>query len=271
MQRLTWRWLWIWVGVLVAGCGQFWSSNGTPSSTREPTLPLLGYTRLPPTPTLSLWPVFTVTPLTGADSSSVGSSSVALFLSVGGPACYETPLGSLVCLGQVHNPLDKPVEQVAVGVQLLARDGTLLADQETGISRWLLPAGAAGPYRVIFDTIPDGYLWARPYVKAGQIAGDVEHRYASLALREVSGAFVLDQYQVTVSITNKSLHPVSDIAVTMTLLDELGHVTGFKREYLDTRRQLAPGETVALSLKVIPQGPNTVGFDAFAEGYLVQN
>ncbi len=201
----------------------------------------------------------------------MGASSVALFLRVSNPACYETPLGSLVCLGQVYNPLDKPVEQVAVGVQLLARDGTLLAAQEAVISRWVLPEGATGPYRIIFDPVPPEYLWARPYVKTGQVASDIEHRYASLALQEVSGAFVIDQYQVTVSITNKSLYPVEGIAVTMTLLDEVGQVTGFRREYLDTHRRLAPGETLALSLKVIPQGPNTVAFDAFAEGHLAQH
>ena len=45
MERLTWRWLWIWVGVLVAGCTHVWSSDGTPVPTREPTLPLLGYSQ----------------------------------------------------------------------------------------------------------------------------------------------------------------------------------------------------------------------------------
>ena len=55
----------------------------------------------------------------------------------------------------------------------------------------------------------------------------------------------------------------------MTLLDQYGRVTGFRRVYLDPDRRLAPGDSLALTLKVIPQGPNTVAFDAFAEGYIV--
>ena len=46
-------------------------------------------------------------------------------------------------------------------------------------------------------------------------------------------------------------------------------MTGFRRVYLDPGRQLQPGESLALTLKVIPQGPDTVAFDAFAEGYIV--
>ena len=41
--------------------------------------------------------------------------------------------------------------------------------------------------------------------------------------------------------------------------------------YLEAGQRLKPGESLALTMKVIPQGPNTVGFDAFAEGRLVLN
>jgi hypothetical protein len=271
MERLTWRWLWIWVGVLVAGCTHVWSSDGTPVATREPTLPLLGYTRLPPSLTPSLWPVVAATPLITAEATSMSATSMALYLSVSGPACYETAVGSLMCLGQVHNPLDKPVEYVTVGVHLLTRDGTILAAGEATLSRSVLPPGASGPYRVLFDSKPAGYAGAHPFVMTGEIAEDYEGRFASLTMQEVSGAFVIDQYQVSLSLANKGTRPISGIAVTMTLLDEYSRVTGFRRMYLEPDRRLDPGDSLALTLKVIPQGPNTVAFDAFAEGYIVPN
>ncbi|MCZ7540192.1 MAG: hypothetical protein M5U29_09800 [Anaerolineae bacterium] len=271
MERLTWRWLWIWVGVLVAGCTHVWSSDGTPVPTREPMLPLLGYTRLPPSLTPSLWPVYAATPLIAAENANIGVSSVARHLVVSGPACYETAVGSLMCLGQVHNPLDKPVEHVTVGVHLLARDGTPLASGEATLARSVLPAGASGPYRVLFDSSPAGYAGAYPFVLTGEIAANYEGRFATLAMQEVSGAFVIDQYQVSLSLANKGKTPVSGITVTMTLLDQYDRVTGFRRVYLDPDRRLAPGDSLALTLKVIPQGPNTVAFDAFAEGYIVPN
>jgi hypothetical protein len=252
MQQHRWRWLWIWVGVLVAGCGQIWSSEGTRTATREPTLPLLGYTLLPPSLTPGFWSAYTATPLIPpASTSMIGSPApIAVYLNVTGPTCYETPIGSLVCLGQVYNMLDSPVEQVTVGV---------------------LPAGSAGPYRVLFDRLPDGVVNARPIILSGQIAPDVGNPYANLTLQEVSGTFVIDQYQVSVSIINLNPSAVGHIAVTMTLLDDQHRVTGFRQVYLDADRRLVPGESLALTVKVIPQGSNTVAFDAFAEGYLIQN
>ena len=79
MQQRRWRWLWIWVGVLVAGCGQLWSSETPAPETREPTLPLFGYTLLPPTLTPSLWPVGSATPLLSVDGIS-GISPLAMYL-----------------------------------------------------------------------------------------------------------------------------------------------------------------------------------------------
>jgi hypothetical protein len=271
MQRQHWRWLWIWVGVLVAGCGQIWSSDRTPPPARETALPLFGYTLLPPSLTPSAWPVSTATPLFAVDGSGALLSPLAVYLAVTGPACYETPVNSLICLGQVRNTLDVPVEQVVVAVQLLARDGTPLAAHAAYLSRWMLPSGLAGPYSVLFETIPDGYAGAYAFVVSGQVAQNADGRYAHLTLRQISGSFVIDQYQVALSIVNESQYAVEQVVVTMTLLDRYGQVTGFRQVYLDGRRQLKPGEALAVTIKVIPQGPNTVAFDVFAEGRFAAN
>ena len=188
-----------------------------------------------------------------------------------GAACYETPVGSLMCLGQVHNEWDKPIEQVSVGVQLLAHDGTPLATEETLVSRWVLPAGATGPYRVLFDTLPEDYAGARAYVVSGHEVPTTGQQYAGLTLQPASGAFTRDQYNITFSVMNKSYRPVEQVTITMTLLDDNGLVTGFRRIPLEATRRLDPSEALALTIKVIPQGPNTVAFDAFAEGYYAQN
>jgi hypothetical protein len=264
MQRRRWRWLWLWVGVLVAGCGQILSSDS--AATPEPTLSLWGYTLLPPSLTPGIWPKVTATPLVTADPTG---SHLALYVQVTGAACYETPIGSLICLGQVRNTFDLPVKEVQVEIQLLAGDGSLLAAQEAFVSRWMIPAGAVGPYRVLFDRVPEGYTRALAFVKTGQVVTDTNSRYVALALNPVSGEFVLDQYQITLSIINRSPVAVDQIAVTMTLLNASDQVTGFRRMYLDSSRQLPPGESLTITLKVIPQGENTVAFDAFAEGYLV--
>jgi hypothetical protein len=250
----------------VAGCGQIMSSDG--AATPKPTLTLWGYTLLPPSLTPGIWPMMTATPLVTADPTG---SHLALYLHVAGAACYETPIGSLICLGQVQNTFDLPVKEVQVEIQLLTSDGMLLAAQDAFVSRWMIPAGADGPYRVLFDRVPEGYVGAFAFVKTGEVVTDADSRYTALTLNPVSGAFVLDQYQITLSIINKSPTPVDQIAITMTLLDERNQVTGFRRMYLDPNRRLPPGESLTITVKVIPQGQNTVSFEAFAEGYLVPN
>ena len=261
MHRL--RWLWIWVGVLVAGCGQVWSSGSSPSATSVPTLPLLGYTLLPPSFTPSIWPRYTATPLLMADNPSAPP-----IINMSGTTCYETPVGSLVCLGQFHNPLNTPLEHVMVRVQLLARDGFPLASGDALVARWMIPPGATGAYRVIFDRIPEGYAGVYAFVQSAQLVAHTTD-YAELAIQPVSGTFVLDQYQVTLSIINRTPHSVERIAITMALLDKDDRVTGFRRMLLEPERRIDPGESMALTMKVIPQGENTVSFDAFAEGFFV--
>lgn len=269
MRHQGWRWLWIWVGVLAAGCGQVWSSDSSATSTREPTLPLWGYTLVPPAFTPTAWPVQTDAPLITADN--LGSATIAMHLHVQGAACYETPVGSLVCLGQIYNQWDGPVEQVTAIVQLLGADGSPLVTQETPLSRGVLPAGAVGPFRALFESPPDGYAGARAFVRAGNITASSDTSYTTLTLQPASGAFVLDQYQVSLTVVNKQSRAVEQITVTMMLLDRDGFVTGFRRVPVDTTERLNPGEALALTIKVIPQGPNTIGFDAYAEGYYTEN
>jgi hypothetical protein len=263
MQSQRWRWLWIWFGFLVAGCGQFWPSEGTPPPDPDPTLPLWGYTLLPPT----AWPLHTATPRLSLDTPP----SVAFYLVATGSSCYETSVGSLVCLGKIYNPLDIPVEQVTVMVQLLSDSGETLASGETVLAREVIPAHASGPYRVLFEHVPERYAQSTVYIKSGEVAQNAENRYVELALWQVSGTFVLDQYQASLSLVNKSSYAVDQVVITMILVDRYGQVTGFKEVALGSDRQLLPGESLAMTIKVIPQGENTVGFEAFAEGQPIEN
>ncbi|NDJ79342.1 MAG: hypothetical protein GYB65_24080 [Chloroflexi bacterium] len=221
---------------------------------------------LPPTITPGILPVRTATPLLPTDGTTARMSSIALYLNVSGAACYETAVGSLVCLGQVHNPLDVPVEQVTVGVQLVNAEGVVLADQQALVFRWIIPPNAAAPYRVLFERVPPGYAGAYVYVGTGEVAHDVDLRYAVLTAQPVSGTFMIDEYQVTLSVLNEGTTVAQHLAATMTLLNENGQVTGFARIQPDQGVHLAPGEALALSIKVIPQAQGTVAFDAFVEG-----
>lgn len=270
MQARRWRWLWIWVSVLVAGCGQGLSSDATPPPTRGSPFPLFDYTLLPPSLTPSVWPLYTATPLLTADSASTGVSQAEVYLFVSGPTCYETPVGSLVCLGRVQNPLEVPVERVIVVVQLLALDGYPLATEHAATARMLLPASSFAPYRVLFEQIPDQYAGAYAFAKSAQLA-EYPGRYASLSLHQTHGGFVNGQYEVSLVLHNDSPAAAEQVSVTVTLLDAAGRVTGFRQVALEDDRRLEPGESLSLVIKVVPQGSNTVTFETFASGLLSPN
>jgi hypothetical protein len=203
------------------------------------------------------------------DIATPTASPYAFYLRAGPPSCYETPLGSLICLGQVYNTLEAPLENVMVSVTLLSHDGLPLADQSALLSRSLLPAGSLGPYRVIFDSVPAGYDSATAAIDAAEVAIDAEHRYADLELKQVAVVFNEQQFKVTVSVSNHSGQPVEKLTLTVTLLDRSGHVTGFRQVTLADNYVLEPNQPMSLTISVIPQGANTVSFDAFAEGHLV--
>jgi len=264
MQRQYWRWLWIWVGVLVAGCGQGWSSDRTPPpATREPTLPLWSYTLAPPSLTPGLWTLHT------ADANNSALLPLTLYLSVTTPACYETPVGSLVCMGQIKNGFHLPMEGIWIGVQLLAADGQALAAGASPLAQPILEPGLAGPYRVQFDSVPDGYVKIYAFVISGDVAEDAAQRYANLSAKQVGVMFIEGHYQITLSLCNQSPLPADQITLTITLLGEEAEVTGFRQLFLDQR--LLPRECLTVSGQVIPQGKNTVAFDTFAWGRLPGN
>jgi hypothetical protein len=223
---------------------------------------------LPPSLTPAIRPLHTPTPYITLEA---GSFPYALYLMLSGTACYETPVGSLLCMGQIHNRATVPVDRVHVEVQLLAQDGTPLVTREITLAQNWIPAGGSGPYRVLFETIPNGYAGVYAYVKGGEIAYTAQYLYANLVTRQIGGTFTNGQYQVTLSICNYSTVPVTDINVLVTLLDADHQVTGFRQMALGNEHLLAPGESISLTIKVIPQGMNTVSFTAFADGLLQMN
>ena len=153
-------WLWCWLGVLVAGCATAVFSGSTSQS---PTPALLGLTFpfATPTPVLRLLRTPTSRTLTPLATNMVGLTWVMptpLPMPLTPPTCYETPVGSLWCLGLVHNGLTVGVSQLIVRVYLVNAEGTGLAQQETALALSTLLPDEAVPYGVLFGSIPEGSL-----------------------------------------------------------------------------------------------------------------
>ncbi len=139
-------WFWWWLGVLVAGCSPTFFQVSTPQA---PTPPLLNLTLPHPTAT----PILRLLRTPGlATMTRVFATPFPLLLE--SPTCYETPAGSVWCLGLVRNELTVPVDQVVVRVYLVKADGTPLAEQDVRVARSVLPPGGISPYRALFASMP---------------------------------------------------------------------------------------------------------------------
>ncbi len=77
--------------------------------------------------------------------------SIPLLLLIYPPTCYGTRPDNLICLGIVENPLEYPVESVAVDVRLLRADGEVTLDERSTVEQTSIPAGESAAYQALFQ------------------------------------------------------------------------------------------------------------------------
>jgi len=222
-------------------------------------VPLLGLTlpSITPTPILRLL----------RTPGSIFTRTLAptpLPIRVDSPICYETPVGSLVCLGVVHNVLTTPIGWITIHIYLVRLDGSVLLDQQTIAARRVLAPGESSPYAVVFNKMPADY--------AGPIAlletADQVTDFKPLAIRNTQSEMRDAQYFVTGTLVNSQGKALSNLSVVVTLYDGKGNVTGFRQLNLPADQSLASGASMPFSLEVIPQGTGTARVEASAEGRL---
>ena len=251
-------WLWWWLGVLVAGCGQAVLPGPTPPST--PLLTLALSSTATPTPILRLLRTPTVkftsiTPVTRAIATPFP-------VPISPPTCYETPVGSLWCLGLVRNGLTITLERVVVRVYLLNGEGTALVGTDTAIAHRLLAPGETSPYGVLFDAVPDG--------NAGPVtvlisALEYNGPRATLDVRNMHSESRESGYHVTGTLTNPTTMPLEHMALIVTLFDANQRVTGFRQMRWPANQQLAPSAMLAFDVDAVPQGQGTVRAEVSGE------
>ncbi len=253
-------WLWWWLGVLVAGCSQV-TFSGT--GTAAPTLSIFNLTRTPITPTPILRLLRTPTPHNPVARTRIAPTPLPVPLTP--PDCYETPVGSLWCLGLVRNPLTTPIEQVTLQVYLVSADGTALTDANTMLSLAVLGPGESAPYGVLFNSIPQDYAGPVVVLTSTRTAQSVKH--AELEVHDLRYEVADSLYSVHGTLVNTASVPVKRLTVVVTLFDANGRVTGFRQAVWPADQTLAPQGSLSFQLDVAPQGLGTMRVEATAEAW----
>lgn len=175
-----------------------------------------------------------------------------------GVAFYQTPVGSLLGLGEVVNTTAITLTNVQVEVTLLSDASRPLLETDAFISMDLLPPGTRSPFKALFVTPPPGWANYQVNIIRGQEAGALASAYVPVSVLEAEGGPEGPQFEVSGTIANASADRVAesvDVFVTTYAAD--GTVTGFRRSALTLDAidgGLSPGDEMAFSLLLTTYG-----------------
>jgi hypothetical protein len=235
------------------------------TSTRTPTLTLLNLTRpvfIPTsTPILRLLRTPTLRATNMASLTLIAPTALPILPDV--PTCYETPVGSLWCLGLIRNSLTVPITEIIIRVYLVRADGTALADGQTFTARKTLAPGEFSPYGVLFSSTPEGF--------AGPVATLISARQANATYQVV--VHVLESqwrdgaFHVSGSLVNANIAPLHRLSVVATLFDSTERVTGFREMRWPDTQLLDSGAALPFEFDATPlaAGTSRVEVNANAE------
>jgi LysM repeat protein len=185
-----------------------------------------------------------------------------------GVACYETPVGSLWCLGEVVNTTATSVTNVQMLVTLYDAGGQRVAQADTFIAADLIPPGERSPFGVLFVDPPPGQVVPQVTLVRGQIAGDLAASYVSVSAIETQGRPSGPQFEVSGLVQNDGALAAGSVSVIVTIYDAEGLVTGFRHASVALEAPLAPGETAPFSLLLNFHGDAPADFSVIALGHL---
>jgi LysM repeat protein len=210
---------------------------------------------------------------TGEEEDGGGGSGSLLLLTptplpfgVQGVACYETPVSSLWCLGEVVSTVNSPVTNVQILVTLFDAGGQRVAQADTFVAADLIPPGGRSPFGVLFVDPPPGQVVPQVTVIRGQVAGELAASYVSVSAIEVKGESSGPQFEVSGTVQNDDGLTAGRVSVIATTYDASGLVTGFRQETVSLEAPLVPGATAPFSLLLNFYGDVPVDFSVIALG-----
>jgi LysM repeat protein len=187
-------------------------------------------------------------PAFDADGQPILPTAVPLPLALSSPNCLPLTTGSVVCLGEVINTAAVPVERVTIRVQVIGRDGQILAAAESGLEQRLLLPGSAAPYRVLFHLDWEQFARATAVIHTADAAPGAEAWFMLPEPREMQSVYADFAYHVWASIHGAEAVTLRLTRAVLTLYDATGYVTGYR--IFNLNADLLPGADYPLELHI---------------------
>jgi LysM repeat protein len=186
---------------------------------------------------------------------------------VQGVALYETPVGSLWCLGEVLNSTDFTLVNTQVHVALFDASGQQLIEANAFAAADVIPPGERAPFGVLFTTPPTGWVTPRATIMRGEAAGALADSYVPMTVVEPTGRPAEPQFQASGMVQNASAEKsAGGVSVTVTTYDAQGLVTGFRQRRLELDGPLAPNATAPFTVELNFHGAIPTDFHVIALG-----
>jgi LysM repeat protein len=185
---------------------------------------------------------------------------------VEGMTCYDEPVGSLWCLGEVVNSTPASIENVQLRVTLHNAAGEELIGGDVFAALDLIPSGQRAPFGIRFASPPQSFdgFWARP-IRA-EASSEPANRYAVLEVAAVEAGPVGSLFEVKGSVINPGQQAVTGVMVVVTTYDAEGNVTGYRQSRLPD--ELAAGASADFAISLMPNGDLPASYTVAVQGRL---
>jgi LysM repeat protein len=192
--------------------------------------------------------------------------------SVRGAACYETPVGSLQCLGEIVNTSALTITNAHVNVALVDPSGISLLEADAQAAADVLPPGGRSPFRLLFTKPPEAWSGLSVEVARAEVAGLIPLEHVPIAVVVTGEERAGEQYQISGTVENVSQGLVAEgVSIIVTAYDVDGYVIAVRQVDVDVGEALLPGEEAEFVLllayhdgppaqtNVVAQGRTAVG------------
>ena len=185
---------------------------------------------------------------------------------VRGVAFYETPVGSLLCLGEIVNTTDVTLTNVQVRVTLFDAAGEKAAEADAFAAADVVPPGERSPFSILFTSPPA--VWTNPQVMIirGEAVGELVDSYVPITVAELAGQPSGPQFQVSGIVRNESTgQAAGSVTVIATTYNDQGSITGVRQAQVELE-SLAPGAIAPFTMLFSFHGDEPTDFNVIAVG-----
>jgi LysM repeat protein len=189
-------------------------------------------------------------------------------IEVQGLAFYETPVGSLWCLGEMVNTTASSITNVQVRVTLFDAAGQRVGEEDAFVAADLILPDERSPFGILFVDPPAGWTTPQITVIRAEAAGELAASIIPLSIVTPEGSVSGPQFEISGTVENDTAgQGANRVSVVATTYNQEGQVTGFRQETIPMDEPLESGGTMPFTMLFAIHGEELADFRILALGY----